>query len=73
MDISIDEIRKLPTDEQLNLAEQIWEGLAQSGALLRQWQIDEGNRRSAEIEADPSIALTHQEMWDRVDQLRNDN
>ena len=73
MDISIDEIQKLPAEQQLILAEQIWEGLAQSGALLQQWQIDEGRRRSAELEADPSIALPHQEMWDRVDQLRNDN
>ena len=41
MDISIDQIRKLPAAEQLHLAEQIFDELAKSGELVQQWQIDE--------------------------------
>ena len=72
MDISIEQIRKLPAAEQLLLAEQILDELAKSGELVQQWQIDEARRRSAELDADPSIALTEEQMWERVDQLRND-
>jgi putative addiction module component (TIGR02574 family) len=72
MDISIEQIRKLPASEQLFLAEQIFDDLAKSGQLVQQWQIDEARRRSAELDADPSIALTEEQMWERVDQLRNE-
>ena len=72
MDISIEQIRKLPPSEQLHLAEQIFDELAKSGELVQQWQIDEARRRSAELDADPSIALTEEQMWERVDQLKNE-
>ena len=72
MDISIEQIRKLPAAEQLHLAEQIFDELAKSGELVQEWQIDEARRRSAELDADPSIALTEEQMWERVDQLKNE-
>ncbi len=72
MDISIDQIRKLPAAERLHLAEQIFDELAKSGELVQQWQVDEARRRSAELDADPSIALTEEQMWERVDQLKNE-
>lgn len=58
MDISIEQIRKLPAAEQLLLAEQIFDGLAQSGELVQQWQVDEARRRSAEIDSD-EVTPTH--------------
>jgi putative addiction module component (TIGR02574 family) len=71
MSISIDDIRRLPVDQQLTLAEQIWDGLLASGQLLQQWQIDEVRSRVKELDDNPAIALTEDEMWRRVDELRN--
>ncbi len=71
MDVSIDQIRQLPVHEQLTLAEQIWDGLLASGQLLDQWQIDEVRRRARELRENPQIALTEDEVWRRVDELRN--
>lgn len=71
MDISIDDIRKLPPEAQLELAEQIWDGLLHSGHLLSESQIEEVRRRSKELDENPSIALTEAEMWEQVDKLRN--
>lgn len=72
MDISIDQIRELPADTQLQLAEQIWDGLLQSGQLVQEWQIEEVRRRSKELDDEPGVALTEAEMWKRVDELRNE-
>ena len=58
--------------EQLQLAEQIWDNLLVTGQLLQQWQLDEDKRRCDELDANPSIALTHEEMWDQVNRLRNE-
>ena len=71
MDITIDQIRLLPADQQLILAEQIWDGLLASGQLLQQWQIDEVRARIKDLDQDPSSALTEEEMWRRVDELRH--
>ena len=71
MEISIEQIRQLPPATQLELAEQIWDGLLQSGHLLQDWQVEEVRRRSKELDDDPSLAITEDEMWNRVDELRN--
>jgi putative addiction module component (TIGR02574 family) len=71
MNISIDDIRRLPAAEQLSLAEQIWDELLASGALLKQWEIEEVRSRVKELDENPEIALTEDEMWRRVDELRN--
>jgi putative addiction module component (TIGR02574 family) len=71
MNISIDDIRRLPAEQQLSLAEQIWDGLLASGQLLQQWQIKEVRSRVQELDEHPEIALTEDEMWRRVDELRN--
>ncbi|MEM7557574.1 MAG: addiction module protein [Planctomycetota bacterium] len=71
MDISIEDIRKLPASEQLELAEQIWDSLLASGQLLQQWQCDEAELRRDQLEDDSSIALTHEQMWRAVKKLRD--
>ena len=63
----IDQIRQLPVAEQLAIVEQIWDGLHDSKELVQEWQIEEARRRLAELEADPSIGLTEEEVWQRVD------
>jgi len=69
MDTPIDQIRQLPVAEQLALVEQIWDGLHESPELLHEWQIEEARRRSAELESNPSIAISEDEVWKRVDDI----
>jgi len=71
MEISIDDIRKLPPQVQLALAEQIWDDLLHSGQLLTDDQISETCRRSRELDDDPSIGLSEEQMWAKVDERRN--
>ena len=65
----IEQIRQLPVAEQLAIVQQIWDGLHDSKDLVQDWQIAEARRRSAELDADPSIAISEQEVWERVDKL----
>lgn len=68
----MDQIRQLPVSEQLSLVEQIWDGLHESRQLLRDWHREEARRRSEELEADPSIALSEKQVWEQVDELLNE-
>ena len=65
----IEQIRQLPVAEQLAIVEQIWDGLHDSKDLVQDWQISEARRRSAELDANPSIAISENEVWERVDEL----
>ena len=68
----LDQIRQLPIDQQLALVHQIWDGLHASSDLVQSWHVEEAGRRSADLEADPSIAISEDELWKRVDGLLND-
>jgi putative addiction module component (TIGR02574 family) len=68
----LDQIRQLPVDQQLDIVHQIWDGLHESSELVQEWHIKEARRRSAEIEADPSIAISEDDVWKRVDGMLND-
>lgn len=65
----IEQIRQLPVAEQLAIVEQIWDGLHDSKDLVQDWQISEARRRSSELDADPSIAISENEVWERVNEL----
>jgi len=65
----LEQIRQLPVHEQLALVQQIGDGLHDSPQLIQDWQLAESQRRSAELEADPSIAISEADMWKRVDEL----
>ena len=67
MEISINDIQKLPPQTQLELAQQIWDGLLHSGHLPSEEQISETRRRAGELDDNPSIALTEEQMWAKVD------
>lgn len=60
--------RALSATERILLAETIWEDIPPADWPLpdAQW-IAEAQRRSAELDADPSIALSREELWRRVD------
>ncbi len=63
-------LRQLPITEKLQVVEELWDDIAASGEQfpLPQWHREEAQRRADEMEADPSIALTREELWQRVDQ-----
>jgi putative addiction module component (TIGR02574 family) len=65
----IEHLRKLPVAEKLRVVEELWDDIGQSGERfpLPQWHRVEAERRAAELEADPSIALSREELWRRVD------
>jgi putative addiction module component (TIGR02574 family) len=65
----LQQIRQLPVSEQLQLVEQIWEGLHDHADLVQEWHRVEGQRRLAELKREPDDTLTEDEMWSRVDEL----
>ena len=69
MDTPLEQIQQLPIADRLNLVEQIWDGIGQSDEplIIRDWHKEEARRRAAELDADPSIAITRDELWKRVD------
>ena len=73
MDIYTDTIRDLRPSEKLRLVEQIWNDLAAEEAPLPlpDWAVAEASRRRDEMLADPSLGLTHEEVWKRIANSRN--
>ena len=73
MDIYSDSIRDLPAAGKLRLVEQIWDDLAGCDAPLPlpDWALSEAARRRDELVNDPSLGLTHEELWRRIDDSRN--
>jgi putative addiction module component (TIGR02574 family) len=69
MSIDIAELRKLPLAEKLRIVELLWDdiGASDEPIELQPWQFEEATRRSAELKADPSIAIDRDELWRRVD------
>ena len=62
-------LRKLPVAEKLRVAEELWDDIGESGERfpLPEGHRAEVERRAAELVADPSIALSHEELRRRVD------
>lgn len=72
MDIYIDTIRDLGPAEKLKLVEQIWDDLASEESLpLPKWAVSETVRRRDEMLADPNLGSTDEELWKRINHLRN--
>jgi putative addiction module component (TIGR02574 family) len=65
----IEHLRKLPIAEKLRVVEELWDDIGQSDESfpLPPWHRVEADRRAAELDADPSIALSREELWRRVD------
>ncbi len=66
----IEELRKLSVEEKLRVVEELWDDIGTSGEPfpLPPWHQVEVKRRLAEHEADPSLAISREELWRRVDQ-----
>ncbi len=62
-----DTLRSLPPDEKLAIVTQLWDELAASAALtLPGDELAEMNRRRAELLANPSMAISEDEVWRRL-------
>jgi putative addiction module component (TIGR02574 family) len=66
-------IRSLPAAEKLRLVESIWDDIASSQTTLPlpDWAIQEARRRRAELIATPTAGVSHETMWQRIEDGRN--
>ncbi|MDY0165194.1 MAG: addiction module protein [Thermoguttaceae bacterium] len=62
-------LRALPVAEKLRVVEELWDDIGQSEERfpLPDWHRREAQRRADELDTDPSIALTREQLWQRVD------
>ena len=69
MKIDLNELRALPASEKLRLVEMLWDDLANSveSIPLPEWVQQEATRRYREMVDDPTLGLSHQEVWDQID------
>ena len=68
MSIDFADLRKLPVSEKLRIVEALWDdiGASDEPIVFEPWQRDKAKRRSAELKADPSIAIDRAELWRRA-------
>ena len=69
MSIELNDLRNLSVSEKLRIVELLWDdiGASDEPIVLQPWQHEEAQRRSAELKADPCIAIDRDELWRRVD------
>ena len=69
MAIDLNELRALPASEKLRLVEMLWDDLGDTVATipLPEWVQQEAARRHKEMVDDPTLGLSHQEVWDQID------
>jgi len=72
MAFPIDDFRQLPVTEKLRIVEALWDDISKSNERfpLPDWHRQLCEQRDAELDADPSTALTRDELWQRVRTLR---
>lgn len=70
----LQQFRNLPAAEKLRIIEQLWDDLAASGEpiALQDWHRTEAQKRAAELEAQPDIALTREELWNSISSTPDD-
>jgi putative addiction module component (TIGR02574 family) len=74
MDVYTDAIRDLPAADKLMLVERIWDDLAAEDKPLPlpNWAVTEALRRRDEMLANPNLGSTHEEVWKRIEDSRNE-
>ena len=72
MTISIDDLRKLPVPERLELVETLWDSIAADAHLLPLigQQAEELDRRLADHDANPTAGTSWDEVRDRMQKNR---
>ncbi len=66
MNVNTEAILALPTAEKLELIGLIWDNLSESESNLPKEVELEAVRRRDEMLADPSLGLTHNEVWAKI-------
>ncbi len=66
----IEQLKSLSIDQKVQIVEELWDDIGSTAEPfpLPAWHREEAIRRGAEVDADPSIALTRDELWRRVQQ-----
>ncbi|MHB0961492.1 MAG: addiction module protein [Pirellulaceae bacterium] len=69
MSVDIGGLRNLPVAEKLRIVTELWDDIAASSEaiVIPPDVLRQAERRSAELKADPSIAIDDDELWRRVD------
>ena len=70
VDMDTSNLHNMPTDQKIELVFQLWDQIADSDSpiVLSDSVIAEMDRRCAELDADPSLAISEDEMWRRVNE-----
>jgi putative addiction module component (TIGR02574 family) len=60
-----DTIRNLSIEEKVQLVERLWDDIYQSSEPfpLQAWHREETLKRAAQLDAEPDIAITREELW----------
>ncbi|MGE0608113.1 MAG: addiction module protein [Pirellulales bacterium] len=63
------QLHGLPVEEKLRIVEFLWDEIGDATAQipLPEWVEQEALRRRDEMQKDPSIGLSHEEVWRRID------
>ena len=69
MSFDLSDLRGLSVADKLRIVTALWDDIAASSepVAVPPEVLRETSRRSAELKADPSIALDDEELWRRVD------
>ena len=69
MSIDLSNLKDLPAADKLRIVTELWNDIAASNEplIIPEEILKESSRRSAELKADPSIAIDEDELWRRVD------
>ena len=70
MPIELEELRKLPMADKLRIVEELWDDIASSGESIpvNAVLVEEAQRRAEELDRNPEIELSREELWKRVNQ-----
>lgn len=64
----LNDIHSLPIEEKVRLVEELWDDICASSEPfpLQAWHEEKAKQRAAELDAEPSIAVTRSELWRQV-------
>ena len=63
-----DAIHNLTIQEKVRLVEQLWDDIYQSSEPfpLQDWHREETLKRATQLDAEPGIAITREELWEQA-------
>jgi len=71
MDIELNSLHSLPIADKLRIVEELWDGIHESDEplVLQDWHQKEATRRDSELQANPDLAITREELWKQVGEV----